>query len=146
MAAAEGFAVGIAVADAFIGCWHTKYTYHLLRPVTYIQHVIDPLWLPYLSTPPFPEYTSGHATQSAAAAAVLTAMFSIRAFTDTTHADHDLVPTLAPRTCSSFDTAAAEAAISRVYAGIHFPFGSQQGLVRGRCIGQVILDRMQFTE
>jgi PAP2 superfamily len=147
MAAAEGFArVGIAVADAFIGCWQTKYTYNLLRPVTYIQHVIDPTWVPYLSTPPFPEYTSGHATQSAAAAAVLTAMLGIRAFTDTTHTDHNLIPTLAPRTFSSFDEAAAEAALSRVYAGIHFPFGSQQGLVQGRCIGQVNLDRLQFTE
>jgi hypothetical protein len=146
MAVAEGFArLGIAVADAFIGCWQTKYTSNLLRPVTYMQHAIDPTWAPYLSTPPFPEYTSGHATQSAVAAVVLTAMFGIRAFTDITHTDHGLMPTLAPRTFSSFDEAAAEAAISRVYAGIHFPFGSQQGLVQGRCIGQVILDRLQFT-
>jgi PAP2 superfamily len=146
MATADGFVrVGLAVADAFIGCWQTKYTYNLLRPVTYIQHVIDPTWVPSLSTPPFPEYTSGHATQSAAAAAVLTAMFGIRVFTDTTHTDHGLMPTLAPRTFRSFDEAAAEAALSRVYAGIHFPFGSQQGLGQGRCIGQVILDRVQFT-
>ena len=51
---------GLAVADAFIGCWHTKYVYNLPRPVTYIQHHIDPTWLPLLSTPNFPEYTSGH--------------------------------------------------------------------------------------
>ena len=147
MAVAEGFArVGLAVADAFIGCWQTKYTYNLLRPVTFIQRVIDPSWAPSLSTPPFPEYTSGHATQSAAAAAVLTAMFGIRGFTDTTHTDHGLMPPLAPRTFRSFDEAAAEAALSRVYAGIHFPFGSQQGLGQGLCIGQVILDRVQFTE
>ena len=109
-----------------------------------MQHVIDPTWVPY-STPPFPKYTSAHATQSAAAAAVLTAMFGIRTFTDTTHTDHRLMPTLAPRTFSSFDEAASAAAISRVYADIHFPFGSQQGLVQGRRIGQVILDRLQFT-
>ena len=145
MAVAEGFAqVGIAVADAFIGCWQTKYTYNLLRPVTFIQHVIDPTWAPYLSTPPFPEYTSGHATQSAAAAAVLTAMFGIRRFTDTTHTDHGLMPT-SRRGPSAPSMRRRRAAISRVYAGIHFPFGSQQGLGQGRCIGQVIRDRVQFT-
>jgi PAP2 superfamily len=146
MAAAEGFArVGIAVADAFISCWQTKYTYNLLRPVTYLQNVIDPAWMPYLSTPPFPEYTSGHSTQSAAVAAVLTAMFGIKVFTDTTHADHDLAP-LEPRTFSSIDEAAAEAAMSRLYGGIHFPFGNQNGLVQGRCVGQIILDRVQFNK
>jgi len=76
MTAAEGFArVGLAVADAFISCWHTKYTYHLLRPETYITRLIDPTWLPLLITPGFPAYTSGHATQSGAAATVLTDMF-----------------------------------------------------------------------
>jgi hypothetical protein len=146
MAAAEGYArVGIAVADAFIGCWRTKYTHHLLRPVTYIQRFVDPGWLPFLTTPNFPEYSSGHSTQSAAVAAVLTAMFGIKAFTDTTHTDHGLIPALEPRTFTSFDEAAAEAAMSRIYGGIHFPFGSQNGLIQGRCIGEVILDRVKFT-
>jgi membrane-associated phospholipid phosphatase len=146
MAAAEGFArVGIAVADAFIGCWQTKYTYNLLRPVTYLHAIVEPTWGPYLSTPAFPAYPSGHSTQSAAAAAALTAMFGIRAFTDTTHADQGLIPALEPRTFSSFDEA-AEAAICRVYAGIHIPFGSQQGLVQGRYIGWAILDRVQCTK
>jgi hypothetical protein len=145
MAAAEGYArVGIAVADAFIGCWRTKYTHHLLRPVTYIQRFVDPGWLPFLTTPNFPEYSSGHSTQSAAVAAVLTAMFGIKAFTDTTHTDHGLIPALEARTFTSFDEAAAEAAMSRIYGGIHFPFGSQNGLIQGRCIGEVILDRVKF--
>jgi hypothetical protein len=146
MAAAEGYArVGLAVADAFIGCWHTKYTYHLLRPETYITRRIDPAWLPLLVTPGFPSYTSGHATQSGAAATVLTAMFGVHPFTDTLHQDHDLEPLLEPRSFGSFDEAAAEAALSRLYAGIHYRFDNGQGLAQGRCIGQTILDRVQFT-
>ena len=66
--AAEAYAkVGIAVADAFISCWSTKYRFNLLRPVTYVRRLIDPSWTPLLITPPFPEYTSGHSVQSAAA-------------------------------------------------------------------------------
>jgi hypothetical protein len=62
MAAAEGYVrVGLAVADAFISCWHIKYTYHLLRPETAITRLIDAAWLPLLITPGFPAYTSGHA-------------------------------------------------------------------------------------
>lgn len=68
-AAAEALArVGIAVADAFIACWHTKFKYNVVRPVTYVRDVLaDRQWAPLLSTPPFPEYTSGHSVQSAAA-------------------------------------------------------------------------------
>lgn len=145
MAAAEGYArVGLAVADAFIGCWQTKYTDNLLRPVTYIQDVIDPTWLPLLVTPNFPSYISGHSTQSGAAATVLTDMFGVVAFTDTLFADRGLVPPQAPRTFTSFEEAAEEAAISRLYAGIHYPFDNNNGLAQGRCIGQIILDRIAF--
>jgi hypothetical protein len=114
-AAAEAYArVGVAVADAFIACWYTKYLSNLQRPVTYIQDNIDGSWLPYIVTPPFPTYTSGHSTQSGAVAAVLTAMFGSRTFTDTTHADHHLMPPQEPRTFSSFDEAAEETAVSRL--------------------------------
>jgi hypothetical protein len=114
-AAAEAYArVGIAVTDAFIQCWYTKYLSNLQRPVTYIQDHIDGTWLPYIVTPPFPTYTSGHSTQSGAVAAVLTAMFGSRTFTDTTHADHHLMPPQEPRTFSSFDEAAEETAVSRL--------------------------------
>ena len=145
IAAAEGYArVGLAVADAFIGCWQTKYTYNVLRPVTYIQAVIDPDWVPLLVTPPFPEYASGHATQSGAVTTVLTDLFGVKAFTDTTHRDHDLTPPQAPRTFRSFDEAAEEAARSRLYGGIHYASGNNTGLAQGRCIGQVMLDRIAF--
>ncbi len=147
MAAAEGYArVGLAVADAFIGCWHAKYTYNLLRPETAITRLIDPAWLPLLVTPGFPSYTSGHATQSGAAAMILTDMFGMKAFTDTLHQDHHLEPPLEPRSFGSFDEAAAEAAMSRLYAGIHYRFDNQYGLAKGRCIGQAIVDRVHFTK
>src|SRR6266498_3655680 len=81
-AAAEAYArVGIAVTDAFIQCWNTKYADNLQRPVTYIQDNLAAGWLPYLATPAFPTYTSGHSTQSGAAATVLTDLFGTRSFT-----------------------------------------------------------------
>jgi hypothetical protein len=147
MVAAEAYArVGIAVADAFIACWHTKYVYNLVRPVTYIRDVIDPTWTPLLVTPPFPEYTSGHSVQSGAAATMLTDLFGEVAFTDTTHADHGLEPALAPRTFPSFQAAAAEAAISRLYGGIHFRPAIERGLEQGTCVGQKVLERVHFRK
>ena len=124
--------LGIAVSDSFIGCWNSKFEYNLLRPVTYIRRVIDPNFQPLLITPPFPEYPSGHSTQSGAAATVLTAFFGQDfAFTDATHVDDGL----APRDYPSFDAAAAEAALSRLYGGIHFRAAVDRGLDQGRCIG-----------
>jgi PAP2 superfamily len=136
--------VGIAVHDAFIGCWNTKYVYNLQRPVTYINDNIDVNWMPYLVTPNFPSYTSGHSTQSGAAASVLTDMFSVKRFEDTTHIDHALLPPQKPRTFESFREAAAEAAISRLYGGIHYRFDNEHGLASGECIGRAIQQRVSF--
>lgn len=125
--------LGIAVCDAFIACWRVKYVHNLVRPITYIRDVIDPAWgnpLP-LTTPPFPEYTSGHSVQSGAAAQVLTATFGDVAFTDHTHDARGL----APRSFASFAAFAEEAAISRLYGGIHYRSAIEQGLEHGRCIG-----------
>jgi hypothetical protein len=80
------------------------------------------------------------------AATVLTALFGAHPFTDTLHQDHNLEPRLAPRRFGSFDEAAEEAARSWLYAGIHYSFDNHHGLVQGRCIGQAILDRVQFTQ
>ncbi|MDT8855596.1 vanadium-dependent haloperoxidase [Paracoccaceae bacterium Fryx2] len=124
--------LGIALADAFIGCWHSKFEHDLLRPVTYIRRVIDPAWEPLLITPPFPEYPSGHSTQSGAAASVLTDLFGPGfAFVDATHADDGM----APRTYPDFWAAAEEAGLSRLYGGIHFRAAIERGLDQGRCIG-----------
>jgi len=124
--------LGITLADAFIGCWAAKMKYDLLRPVTYINRVIDKKWAPMLITPPFPEYPSGHSTQSGAAAAVLTAFFGAGfAFSDATHVD-DGIPA---RDFPDFWAAAQEAGISRMYGGIHFRAAIDRGLEQGRCIG-----------
>jgi len=135
--AAESYAkVGIAVADAFISCWKTKFRYNLLRPVTYIRRLIDPTWSSLLVTPPFAEYTSGHSVQSGALAQVLTDLFGPLAFTDHTHDDRGL----APRSFGSFFEAAEEAALSRLYGGIHFRTAIALGLEQGRCVGQNVSD------
>jgi hypothetical protein len=143
---AEAFArVGIAVADAFIGCWQTKYTYDFIRPVTYINDNIDAAWSPFLVTPAFPEYTSGHSTQSGAASVVLTDMLGDDyAFVDTTPVDHATMPGVSSRSFSSFREAAEEAALSRLLAGIHFRSANERGLAQGTCIGNAILERVQF--
>jgi hypothetical protein len=124
--------LGVAMADAFIGCWHSKFEHDLLRPVSYIRRVIDKTWEPLLITPPFPEYPSGHSTQSGAAEAVLTAFFGEGfAFEDATHSRDGIKP----RQYASFRQAAEEAGISRLYGGIHFRAGVERGLEQGRCIG-----------
>lgn len=124
--------LGVGMADAFIGCWHDKSAHNLLRPVTYINRVIDPAWVPLLITPPFAEYPSGHSTVSGAAATVLTSVLGEDyAFTDITHEREGL----APRHYDSFWQAAEEAGISRLYGGIHFRSAIEQGLAQGRCIG-----------
>jgi uncharacterized repeat protein (TIGR01451 family) len=119
--------------DAFISCWKTKYTYNLMRPVTYIRDQIDPTWSSLIATPPFPEYASGHSTQSGAFQTVMNSIFGANyTFTDKTHgALHG-----GPRTFTSFNQAAAEAAISRLYGGIHYTFGNQSGLLAGTYVGQ----------
>ena len=123
--------LGVAVADGFIGCWQAKYQYDLIRPISYIRRVIDPKWEPLLNTPPFPEYPSGHSTQSGAAAAVLTNLFGENfAFEDKTGARAGL----APRNFPSFNAAADDAGISRMYGGIHFRSAIERGLEQGRCI------------
>ena len=130
---AEVLAVlGVALADAFIACWRAKFEVNLLRPVTYIRKHLDPQWESLLTTPPFPEYPSGHSTQSAAAAAVLTDYFGENyRFTDHTH-EADGLPA---RTFGSFHHAAAEAGISRLYGGIHFRSAIVRGLEQGACVG-----------
>ena len=124
--------LGITVADAFIGCWHAKFVYDLVRPVTYIKRLIDKKWETLLITPPFPEYPSGHSTQSGAAATVLTQFFGeYYAFEDRTHDADGLIP----RKYASFWAAAEEAGISRLYGGIHYRAAIVEGLEQGRCIG-----------
>ncbi|MBU6366362.1 MAG: vanadium-dependent haloperoxidase [Gemmatimonadetes bacterium] len=139
--AAARLALGTAVAqaDAFIAAWGYKYTFNLLRPRTYIRRVLDPAWEPLIPTPPFPEYPAGHATQSAAAAAVLTAELGAMPFVDRT----SVAIGHAPRRFPSFEAAAEEAGRSRVLAGVHFPAGNEAGRQLGRCVGEAVAARLQ---
>lgn len=137
--AAEMFVlVTLAQADAFIGIWYDKYRISLIRPVTYIRRYIDSTWTPAIVTPPFPEFPSGHAGQSAAAAAVLTQLLGQVAFEDSTH----LAIGHPPRRFNSFQEAADQAARSRLYGGIHYSMGNEAGKVLGRCVARITLERL----
>jgi hypothetical protein len=109
-----------AQADAFIACWDTKFTYWSIRPIKAIRREIDPNWLPYLVTPPFPSYPSGHSTTSGAASTVLSAFF--------------------PAQDDKLAAMAEEAAISRLYASIHYRSDNEVGLALGRRVGQVAVE------
>lgn len=137
--------VGIAVADAFISCWKCKYEHNLLRPITYIRDVMDPNWNTVLNTPPFPEYTSGHSVQSGATAQVLSDLFGYNyAFTDKTHEKRGDIDG-SPRFYHSFFDAANEAALSRLYGGIHYRDAIEIGLEQGKKVGESV-SRLGFHE
>jgi PAP2 superfamily protein len=124
--------LGVAEADSFVGCWQTKFVYDTVRPITFIHRLIDPQFETIVNTPPFPEFPSGHSAESAAAAVVLTSIFGDHfAFED----DTDVEDGLKPRSFSSFWAAANEAAISRLYGGIHYRAAIEMGADQGRCIG-----------
>jgi hypothetical protein len=126
--------LNIAMADAAICSWDAKYTYHFWRPVTAIAFAEPQLnWMSFIVTPPFPDYTSGHSTFSAAAATVLPLFFGTEDLPFTTGSD------FLPGVFRSFSTcldAAEEAALSRIYGGIHFRSASEDGLQAGVSIGQ----------
>lgn len=105
--------------------------------MTAVQLTLDSQWVPTLMhTPPFPEYPSGHSVLSAAAASVLEKEFGAGTrFTDNTHNDRGW----GPRSFASFRAAADEAAVSRLYAGIHFRSGVEGGKAQGRCVAERVL-------
>jgi hypothetical protein len=128
--------VGMAVADAFIQCWKEKYIHNAMRPITYINYNIDPAWTPLIDTPPFPEYSSGHSSQSGASSQVLSSIYGFNySFTDYTKVPDGF----APRTFNSFYAFAEEAAVSRLYGGIHFRAANENGVICGRKIGSNIM-------
>ena len=129
----------IALFDAFISCWDEKYRSNLTRPETFINRYIDPDWKPLLQTPAFPEHTSGHSVISASAAEMLTVLMGEDfAFSDTSEESFGL-PT---RSFESFKDAAEEAAISRLYGGIHYEPAIDHGLEQGRNVGRHVIDRL----
>ncbi len=130
----------IAIADAFISCWDEKYRSNLVRPETLIKKYIDDSWEPILQTPPFPEYTSGHSVVSGSASEVLTMLFGDNfKFNDDTEVPYGLPI----RSFSSFKKAAEEAAVSRLYGGIHYRAAIDEGLKQGRNVGGFISKALQ---
>jgi hypothetical protein len=134
--------VSIALNDAFISCWDQKYKSNLTRPETFINTYIDPDWNPVLQTPAFPEHTSGHSVASAAAATVLTELVSSHySFIDSTEVPYGLPR----RSYDSFMQAAEEAAISRLYGGIHYRPAIVKGLRQGKAVGRYILENIKIN-
>ena len=129
----------IALYDGFISCWDEKYRSQLIRPETVINAYINERWRPMLQTPPFPEYTSGHSVISTAAAEVLTSIFGQNfSYEDNTEVDYGLPI----RHFRSFEEAAAEASISRLYGGIHYRSAIENGQTQGKSIGLHVLRKI----
>jgi PAP2 superfamily len=125
--------VNIAMADAAICAWDAKYTFDFWRPVTAIAFAEPALnWMSLIVTPPFPDYTSGHSTFSAAAATVLPLFYGTQDLPFTTGSD--FLPGVFRNFATCLD-AAEEAAASRIYGGIHFRSASEDGLQAGISIG-----------
>ena len=133
----------IAMADAFISCWDEKYRSNLIRPETLINDHIDDVWKPILQTPPFPEYVSGHSVVSGAAAESLTSIFGDNfAFDDDTEVPYGLPI----RSFTSFRAAAQEAAISRMYGGIHYRAAVDVGLNQGTDLGKYVVATLAMKD
>jgi hypothetical protein len=131
--------VATTLHDAFISCWQEKYKSDRIRPETAINKYIDSEWRPLLQTPPFPEYSSGHSVVSSSVSVVLTHLLGDNfGFTDTS----EVFFGLPERRFNSFYEAANEAAISRLYGGIHFRDACEGGLAQGKKVGQFVLNSL----
>lgn len=139
---AQAYALtSIALFDAFICGWQAKYDYSFIRPVSAIDEMIDPDWMPFLQTPPFPEYPAGHSDISAASSVMLTHEFGDNfAFLDTTEVKY--IGT--QRHFTSFYQAANETAMSRFYGQIHFRSGTMAGALQGKEVGNFIINRLKL--
>lgn len=111
--------LNIAMADTFIAAWHSKYHYWTIRPVTAAQKILGRKYKPYILTPPFPSYVSGHAATSGAAAEVIGFYF--------------------PENMKQIKQLAEQAADSRLLGGIHFKFDNDQGLILGKQVAQWVI-------
>jgi hypothetical protein len=140
IASAKAYALAsIGMYDAFISCWYVKYSTTRIRPQTAIQRLIEEQWVSFIQTPPFPEYTSGHSTVSSTAAEILTNLFGDNhSFVDSSELEYNLPV----RSFKSFRDAALEASISRVYGGIHYRSGCENGNKQGKKVAEVVLNRV----
>lgn len=136
---AQAYALtAVAIFDAFVSCWNDKFQYNMVRPITVANEMMNRTWQPFLQTPPFPEHPSGHSAVSAAAATVLTELFGSFPFEDTS----DFAYIGMKRNFQSFEQAAQEASISRVYGGIHYRTGVDAGVIQGRSVGDYTIRKL----
>jgi hypothetical protein len=135
--------VSFAVMDAFIACWDAKFTFNLIRPETVINKYIDANWKPFLQTPPFPEYTSGHSIISTAAATVLENIYG----TQTPFRDSTERPWGFPdRNFKTPREAADEAGMSRFYGGIHYRTSIFVARDQGVQVGNYVLSKLNMRK
>jgi len=133
----------LSLFEGFITCWDEKFRSELIRPETVINSYIDPEWLPVLQTPPFPEYTSGHSVISAAAATALTHVFGDNfAYSDSVEVEFGMPV----RDFKSFMQASQEAAVSRMYGGIHYRPACYVGMDQGKDVGAFILANVKMKK
>lgn len=133
----------ICMFDAFIQCWDAKYQYNMVRPETVINKYIDQDWRPFLQTPPFPEYTCGHCTVSAASAEALTKVFGDNFnYTDSSELEFG-IPN---RSFVSFRQAANENELARFYGGIHFLPSNKVGHQIGINVGSYIIGKLKLEK
>lgn len=129
----------VAIYDGFITCWDEKFRSDYIRPITYISRYIDREWKSFLTTPNFPEYPSGHSVVSGSASTILEKAFGKKyAFIDSTQLEY----LHGVRSFNSFKEAADEAAISRMYGGIHYVPAIENGVEMGRSVGKNVLEKI----
>ncbi|WP_225865584.1 vanadium-dependent haloperoxidase [Dyadobacter aurulentus] len=129
-------AVAIGLMDSFMTCWDEKFRSNRIRPETAIRKYIDPTWTPFLQTPPFPEYLSGHSVISTCSAVILTHYFGKDfAYTDSVEERFNLKARKFP----SFMAAALESGMSRFYGGIHFMDAITNGQKQGEQVGDWVV-------
>jgi hypothetical protein len=132
--------VSMALNDASVAGWYSKYYYNLERPVSYIRRNIDPNWEPHLwFTPSFPAYPSGHSIMGAAGGEVLSQIFGENyAMLDRSHEGRKDFLGI-PRSFSSFRDMAYENAYSRIPLGVHFRIDFEEGVRHGYAIGKKVM-------
>ena len=137
--------LNVAIADAAIGCWDTKYAYNFWRPITAIRETADdgnsattpdPTWTPLFATPNHPDYTSGHSCVSGAATTILANEYGEHTSFDVTS---DLMIGVA-RSFHSFTDALEEVKNARIFAGIHFRTACEDGTILGKAVAQYVLE------
>jgi len=135
--------VAIGLMDGFMACWDEKYRSNRIRPETVIRKYLDPNWKPFLQTPPFPEYLSGHSVVSSSAAVILTHYFGDNfAYTDTVEERFGLKA----RAFKSFNDAAKESGMSRFYGGIHFMDAVENGWIQGEKVGNLVVEKLSAVK